>query len=51
MLTFNNPDDEQKQSSDLEIVTKKLEQRNLDVIELQKKVIDLYEEIRHVHIS
>jgi transcriptional regulator with XRE-family HTH domain len=48
LLTYNDPEQEIKYASDLEIATKKLQERETDVIELQKKVIELYEEIRNV---
>lgn len=48
LLTYNDPEQEIKYASDLEIATKKLQDRETDVIELQRKVIELYEEIRNV---
>ncbi len=48
LLTYNDPEQEIKYASDLEIVTKKLQEREIEVIDLQKKVIELYEEIRNV---
>lgn len=48
LLTYNDPEQEIKNASELEIVTKQLHERGLEVIELQKKVIELYEEIRSV---
>jgi transcriptional regulator with XRE-family HTH domain len=48
LLTYNDPEQEIKNASDLEIVTKKLQEREVEVIDLQKKVIELYEEIRNV---
>ncbi len=48
MLTFTNPEEDQKYLSELDLVTQKLAERNLEVIDLQKKVIDLYEKIRHI---
>lgn len=47
LLTYNDPEQEVKYASDLEVLTKKLQEREADVIELQKKVIVLYEEIRN----
>lgn len=47
LLTYNDPEQEVKYASDLELLTKKLQEREADVIELQKKVIVLYEEIRN----
>ena len=51
MLTYKDPEDEQKYLSELDLITKRLEERNTEVIDLQKKVIELYEEIRHVSVS
>lgn len=48
LLTYNDPEQEVKYASDLEIVTKKLQDREIEVIDLQKKVIELYEELRNV---
>jgi transcriptional regulator with XRE-family HTH domain len=47
LLTYNDPEQEIKNASDLEVATKKLQERDAEVIELQKKVIELYEEIRN----
>lgn len=46
LLTYNDPEQEVKYASDLEVATKKLQERDAEVIDLQKKVIELYEEIR-----
>lgn len=46
LLTFNDTEQQEKYNSDLEILTKKVQERESDVIELQKKVIELYEELR-----
>jgi transcriptional regulator with XRE-family HTH domain len=48
LLIYNDPEQEIKNASDLEIVTKKLQEREVEIIDLQKKVIELYEEIRNV---
>ena len=48
LLTYNDPEQEIKYASDLEIATKKLQDREVEVIDLQKKVIELYEELRNV---
>jgi len=48
LLTYNDPEQEIKYASDLEIVTKKLQEREIELIDLQKKVIELYEELRNV---
>lgn len=46
LLNFNDADEQRKYNSELELVNKKLLERNNEVIELQKKVIELYEELR-----
>ncbi|TAH04271.1 MAG: XRE family transcriptional regulator [Sphingobacteriales bacterium] len=50
MLTHNDPEVEQKYESELELAKTKLLERNNEVIDLQKKVIELYEEIRQVEV-
>lgn len=46
LLTFNDAEQEQKYNSELDTITKKLNDRETEVIDLQKKVIELYEELR-----
>lgn len=46
LLTFNDSEQQEKYISDLEIITKKLQEREAEVIDLQKKIIELFEEIR-----
>ncbi len=46
LLTFNDSEQEQKYNSELDNVSKKLNDRESEVIDLQKKVIELYEELR-----
>ncbi|OCX52875.1 transcriptional regulator [Mucilaginibacter sp. PPCGB 2223] len=46
LLTFNDAEQEQKYNSELDAVIKKLSDREAEVIDLQKKVIELYEELR-----
>lgn len=46
LLTFNDTEQQEKYNSDLEVVTKKLKEREAEVIDLQKKIIELFEEIR-----
>jgi len=46
LLTFNDAEQEQKYNSELDTVSKKLSDRETEVIDLQKKVIELYEELR-----
>ncbi len=47
LLTFNEAEHDQKFISELENVHKRLSDRETEVIELQKKVIELFEELRH----
>ena len=47
LLTFNDDEQDQKIINELEIVNKKLMDRDAEVIDLQKKVIELFEELRH----
>lgn len=46
LLTFNDAEQEQKSASDMELIQKKLVEREAELIDLQKKVIELYEELR-----
>ncbi|WP_448697963.1 helix-turn-helix domain-containing protein [Mucilaginibacter sp. AW1-3] len=46
LLTFNDAEQEQKYNSELDSISKKLSDREAEVIDLQKKVIELYEELR-----
>lgn len=48
LLTYNDPEQEIRTASEVELLTKKLHDRDVEVIELQKKMIDLYEELRNV---
>jgi len=43
LLATNDSEEERKAESELAKVTKKLQEREAEVIELQKKVIELYE--------
>ena len=47
LLTYNEVEQDQKIASELENVNKKLMDRETEVIDLQKKVIELFEELRH----
>lgn len=47
LLTFNETEQDQKFINELETVHKRLIDRETEVIELQKKVIELFEELRH----
>src|ERR1700755_1771845 len=51
LLTFNDAEQQEKYVSDLEISTKKLQEREKEVIDLQKKIIELYEELRTAKVS
>jgi len=46
LLTFNEPGAEQNLANELDVINKKLMDRETEVIDLQKKVIALFEEIR-----
>lgn len=48
LLTFNDDNKDQKKStSELEILVSKVKEREAEIAQLQKKIIDLYEELRH----
>jgi transcriptional regulator with XRE-family HTH domain len=47
LLTFNEAEHDQKSATELETVHKRLMDRETEVLELQKKVIELFEELRH----
>jgi transcriptional regulator with XRE-family HTH domain len=51
LLTFIDSEEQEKYNNEVEVLTKKLQDRETDVIELQKKVIDLYEELRRAKVS
>lgn len=51
LLTFNDAEYEQKYVNELENVNKKLMDRETEVIDLQKKVIELFEELRQNRIT
>ena len=51
LLTFNDAEYEQKYVNELENVNKKLMDRETEVIDLQKKVIELFEELRQNKVS
>jgi len=51
LLTFNETEQDQKFQSELETVNKKLMDRETEVIDLQKKVIELFEELRHSKVT
>ncbi|MDB5122290.1 MAG: helix-turn-helix protein [Mucilaginibacter sp.] len=47
LLTFSDSEQDQKFASELDVLNKKLMERETEVIGLQKKVIELFEELRH----
>ncbi|MDP9048506.1 MAG: helix-turn-helix domain-containing protein [Bacteroidota bacterium] len=47
LLTFSDSEQDQKFVSEMEVMNKKLMEREAEVIGLQKKVIELFEELRH----
>jgi transcriptional regulator with XRE-family HTH domain len=47
LLTFNEAEQDLKFQNELDTVHKKLMDRETEVIDLQKKVIELFEELRH----
>ncbi len=51
LLTFNDAEGELKYATELESVNKKLMDRETEVIDLQKKVIELFEELRQSKVS
>ncbi|WP_374163500.1 helix-turn-helix domain-containing protein [Arcticibacter sp. MXS-1] len=46
LLTFNDTEQQEKYISELESISKRLQERETEVIQLQKKIIDLFEELR-----
>ena len=51
LLTFTDSDQDQKLVNELESINKRLMDRETEVIDLQKKVIELFEELRHSRIT
>src|ERR1700728_540096 len=51
LLTFNDSDSDSKVVNELEAINKKLMDRETEVIDLQKKVIELFEELRHTRVT
>jgi transcriptional regulator with XRE-family HTH domain len=51
LLTFNEQETDQKFNNELDVVNKKLTDRETEIIDLQKKVIELFEELRHNKIT
>jgi transcriptional regulator with XRE-family HTH domain len=50
LLTYNDTEQQEKYISELEIMTKKLQERETEVIDLQKKIINLFEELRQTKV-
>jgi transcriptional regulator with XRE-family HTH domain len=50
LLNFSDVEHDQQIVHDLEAINKKLMDRETEVIDLQKKVIELFEELRHSRI-
>lgn len=51
LLTYNETEQDQKIANELDNVNKKLMDRETEVIDLQKKVIELFEELRHKKVT
>jgi transcriptional regulator with XRE-family HTH domain len=51
LLTYNDTEQDQKFVNELENVNKRLMDRETEVIDLQKKVIELFEELRHAKVT
>jgi transcriptional regulator with XRE-family HTH domain len=51
LLTFSDSEQDQKFVNELETINKKLMDREIEVIDLQKKVIELFEELRHNRVT
>lgn len=50
LLTYNDTEQQEKYISELETMTKKLQERESEVIDLQKKIINLFEELRRAKV-
>ena len=50
LLTFTDSEEQEKHNSDLEDLSVKLHEREIELLEMQKKIIELYEELRKVRI-
>jgi len=50
LLTYNDTEQQEKYISELETMTKKLQEREAEVIDLQKKIISLFEELRRTKV-
>jgi len=47
LLTFNDTEGLEQYHSEVEELTQKLHEREIELIDLQKKIIELYEELRN----
>lgn len=50
LLTYNDVEEQEKYISELETISKRLQERESEVIQLQKKIIDLFEELRRTKV-
>lgn len=50
LLTYNDTEEQEKYISDLETSNKKLRERESEIIALQKKIIDLFDELRQAKV-
>jgi len=50
LLTYNDTEQQEKYLSELESISKRLQERESEVIQLQKKIIDLFEELRRTKV-
>jgi transcriptional regulator with XRE-family HTH domain len=50
LLTFSDSEQDQKFVNELDLINTKLTDRESEVIDLQKKVIELFEELRQIKI-
>lgn len=46
LLTFNDKEGQESYNTEVDSLTLKLHEREMELIELQKKIIELYEELR-----
>ena len=51
LLTFNESEQDVKFQNEIDTIHKKLQDREAEVIDLQKKVIELFEELRHNKVT
>lgn len=50
LLTFNDTEGQEQYNSEMEELTQKLHEREIELMDLQKKIIELYEELRNSKI-